>query len=128
MSLEVAAVLEGKITGISKFGAFVALPDGKSGMVHISEIASTFVKEITDHVKQDQVVKVRILGVDDKGRISLSIKKAMENEPRVRKVSFEDMLNKYMQDSTEKISDLKNYAEPNKRRGGSGKAGGASIK
>lgn len=117
MSFEVGSVLEGKITGISKFGAFVALPEGKTGMVHISEIASTFVKEITDHVKQDQVVKVKVLGIDEKGRISLSIKKAQESEPKQRRVSFEDMLSKYMQDSSEKMMDLKNFIEPNKRRG-----------
>lgn len=117
MSVEVGSILEGKITGISKFGAFVALPDGKSGMVHISEVASTFVKEITDHVKQDQVVKVRVLGIDEKGRISLSIKKAQTEQPRQKKVSFEDMLSKYMQDSSEKIMGLKNFAEPSKRRG-----------
>ena len=123
MSFKVGAVLEGKITGISKFGAFVALPDGKSGMVHISEIAPSFVKEITDHIKQDQVVKVVVLGVDEKGRISLSIKKAMEKQENVKKVSFEDMLNKYMQDSSEKINDLKSNAEPNKRRGGANRQG-----
>ena len=59
MQLEVGAILEGKITGITKFGAFVELGEGKTGMVHISEVAPTFVKEITDFVSEGQTVKVK---------------------------------------------------------------------
>ena len=79
MQLEVGAVLEGKVTGITKFGAFVELPDGKTGMVHISEVAPTYVKEIRDYVTENQTVKVKVLSIGDDGRVSLSIKKAMEN-------------------------------------------------
>ena len=79
--LEVGAVLEGKVTGITKFGAFVELPGGKTGMVHISEVAPTYVKEIRDYVTENQTVKVKVLSIGDDGRVSLSIKKAME-QPR----------------------------------------------
>ena len=78
---EVGAILEGKITGITKFGAFVELGEGKTGMVHISEVAPTFVKEITDFVSEGQTVKVKVLSVGEDGKISLSMKKAMETAP-----------------------------------------------
>ena len=75
MQLEVGSILEGKVTGITKFGAFVELPGGKVGMVHISEVAPTFVKE-------NQVVKVKVLSISDDGKVSLSMKKAMEPSQR----------------------------------------------
>ena len=76
MDLAVGAIVEGKVTGITKFGAFVALPEGKSGMVHISEVASTFVNDIKDFLQEGQQVKVKIINIDQAGRINLSIKKA----------------------------------------------------
>lgn len=79
MALEVGAVLEGKVTGITKFGAFVELPDGKTGMVHISEVASTYVKEIRDFITENQTVKVKVLAVTPEGRVTLSMKKVEEN-------------------------------------------------
>ena len=82
MQLEVGSILEGKVTGITKFGAFVELPGGKVGMVHISEVAPTFVKEIRDFVKENQVVKVKILSIGEDGKVSLSMKKAMEQPQR----------------------------------------------
>ena len=75
MQLEVGSIYEGKVTGITKFGAFVELEKGTTGMVHISEIANTYVSEIKDHVQEGQTVKVKVLSVGD-GKISLSIKKA----------------------------------------------------
>ena len=78
MQLEVGSILEGKVTGITKFGAFVELPGGKTGMVHISEIAPTFVKEIRDFVTENQTVKVKVLSISEEGKISLSIKKALD--------------------------------------------------
>ena len=63
MQVEVGAIIEGKITGITKFGAFVELGEGKTGMVHISEVASTYVKEIRDHIQEGQTVKVKVLPV-----------------------------------------------------------------
>jgi S1 RNA binding domain protein len=115
MQLEVGTVLEGKITGITKFGAFVELPGGKTGMVHISEVAPTFVKEIKDYVQENQTVKVKILSILEDGKISLSMKRvdppaggrpqgmkpdSYEWSPRRNdNLSFEDMLNKFKQSS-----------------------------
>ena len=82
MQLEVGTVLEGKVTGITKFGAFVSLPDGKSGLVHISEIANTFVNDVHDYVKDGDTVKVKVIGLGDDGKINLSIKKAVEPQER----------------------------------------------
>lgn len=130
--LEVGAIVEGKITGLTAFGAFVSLPDGKSGMVHISEVSNTFVKEIKDFLKEGQDVKVKVVGISPEGKISLSIKKAMENDkqssakprrhdrPRnsnvwqgqqkpqpTENMSFEDMMARFKQVSDEKMTDLK---------------------
>jgi len=121
MSLEIGTIVDGKVTGLSKFGAFVALPEGKTGMVHISEISTAYVKEISDFIKVDQEVRVKILGIDERGRISLSIRQAaMDGEEPRKKVSFEDMLSKFMQDSNDKISDLKVLGEGGVRRRGVG--------
>lgn len=81
MAIEVGVILEGKVSGITKFGAFVDLPEEKTGMVHISEVAPTYITEITDYVKVGQTVKVKVLSVND-GKISLSIKQAMAKEPK----------------------------------------------
>ncbi len=128
MQVEVGAVLEGKITGITKFGAFVDLGEGKTGMVHISEVASTYVKEIKDFVQEGQTVKVKVMTVAEDGKISLSMKKAAPpaaKAPRQAAVSpgrpgefewkparsntgsFEDMMSHFKQTSDEKMSDLK---------------------
>lgn len=74
MELGVGAIVDGKVTGITKFGAFVALPEGKSGLVHISEIAYSYVNEVSDHLHEGQEVKVKIIGIDQANRINLSIK------------------------------------------------------
>ena len=117
MTFEVGTILEGKVTGITKFGAFVSLPEGRSGMVHISEIASSYVKEVTDHLSMGQQVRVIVLGEDERGRISLSIKKAVEQIPKEPpRQSFEDMLSKFMSDSGEKISSMKKNESMRSRR------------
>ena len=82
MRFEVGTVLEGKVTGITKFGAFIALPDGKSGMVHISEVANTYVNDIHDHLSDGQTVKVKVLSVTPEGKVNLSIKGAEPRENR----------------------------------------------
>ena len=64
MEFGVGSVLEGKVTGITKFGAFVSLPEGKSGLVHISEIAYSYVNDVKDHLKEGQEVKVKVIGID----------------------------------------------------------------
>ena len=74
MEFGVGAIVDGKVTGITKFGAFVSLPDGKSGLVHISEIAYSYVNEVSDHLREGQEVKVKIIGIDQAKRINLSIK------------------------------------------------------
>lgn len=81
MPLEVGSIVEGKVTGITKFGAFVSLPEGKSGLVHISEIANSFVNDVHEHVQLGQTVKVRVLSVSEEGKINLSIKRALEQSP-----------------------------------------------
>jgi S1 RNA binding domain protein len=136
MLLEVGKVVEGKVTGITGFGAFIQLPDNKTGLVHISEVAVEYVKDIKKHLRENQIVKVKILSVDQDGRISLSIKKALEdNASRSGKMSsrpieidwsrkssdanlsFEDKLSKFKQDSDERMQDLKRNME-SKRGGG----------
>ena len=77
MELEIGSIYEGKVTGITKFGAFVLLPMGKSGMVHISEVANTFVDDINNYLKEGQTVNVKLIAIDQQGRINLSIKKAL---------------------------------------------------
>lgn len=145
MQLEVGTVLEGKVTGITKFGAFVELPGGKTGMVHISEVAPTFVKEIRDFVTENQTVKVKVMSISEDGKVSLSIKKAIAPVPRSsapaprasrpgnyewqasRKndaASFEDMMSRFKQTSDEKMSDLKKCMES--KRGGFSKHGNSN--
>ena len=76
MGIEVGSVLDGKVTGITNFGAFVALPGNRSGLVHISEIAYSYVSNVHDHLAEGQEVKVKVIGVDANNRINLSIKQA----------------------------------------------------
>ncbi len=77
MEFTVGNIYEGKVTGITGFGAFVQLAPGKSGMVHISEIANTYVDDIKKHIKEGDTVKVKLIAIDQNGRINLSIKKAL---------------------------------------------------
>ena len=82
MALEIGSVVEGKVTSIAKFGAFVLLPEGKSGLVHISEIANAFVSDVNEFVQVGQTVRVRVLNIGDDGKINLSIKRAEEQGER----------------------------------------------
>ncbi len=82
MEFGVGSILEGKVTGITKFGAFVALPEGRSGLVHISEIAYSYVSEVSEHLQEGQQVKVKVIGIDENNRINLSIKKVTEPPAR----------------------------------------------
>lgn len=84
MAIEVGMILEGKVSGVTKFGAFVDLPDSKTGMVHISEVAPTFISEIGEYVKVGQTVKVKVLALND-GKISLSMKQALPKEQQQKK-------------------------------------------
>ena len=134
MELKIGDIVEGKITTITSFGVFVDIGDGKSGMVHISEVAKNYVNDINEHVKTNDVVKVKVLNIGDDGKISLSIKRALppekknEDAPRREKkpvakqpidntytwtpkksepASFEEMMSRFKQTSDEKFSDLK---------------------
>ncbi|SFT28491.1 S1 domain-containing RNA-binding protein [Paenibacillus sp. BC26] len=78
MAIEVGAKLEGKVTGITHFGAFVDLSGGVTGLVHISEIADNYVKDVKDHLKLEDVVSVKVINVDKDGKIGLSIKQAID--------------------------------------------------
>lgn len=78
MQAELGAIIEGKVTGITKFGAFVTMPGGTSGLVHISEIANTYVNDINEYLTVGQQVKVKVVGITPEGKINLSIKKAVD--------------------------------------------------
>ena len=80
MAAEIGSILEGKVTGITNFGAFVELPDKSTGMVHISEVSSTFIKDIHEKVSEGDIVKVKVIDINEKGKIALSIKKALPQE------------------------------------------------
>lgn len=135
MEFGVGSILEGKVSGITKFGAFVSLPEGRSGLVHISEIAYTYVNDVHDHLSEGQQVKVKVIGIDDAGRINLSIKKAADPPPRPQSggksrapargpapakepATFEDRLKQFMAASDSKLSDLRTAERRSSRRGG----------
>ena len=80
MELTVGAILEGKVKSITNFGAFVSLPENKTGMIHISEVANTYVSDIRQHLTEDQTVKVMVIGTEN-GKINLSIKR-LEPKPQ----------------------------------------------
>ena len=82
MELTVGAVLEGKVKSITNFGAFIALPENKTGMVHISEIANAYVSDIRQHLTEGQDVKVVVIAIDPAGKINLSIKRLEPRQPR----------------------------------------------
>lgn len=130
MSIEVGNKLKGKITGIKKFGAFVELPEGKSGLVHISEVANNYVENVEDHLSVGDEVEVKVLSIADDGKISLSIKKAKDRprKPRHSKANhgkpvqktedFEKKLSNFLKDSEDKLTSIKRQTES--RRGGKG--------
>ncbi|MGE7949452.1 S1 domain-containing RNA-binding protein [Lysinibacillus sp. NPDC093688] len=82
MSIEVGSKVQGKVTGITNFGAFVELPDGKTGLVHISEVADNYVKDINEHLKVGDEVEVKVMNVEADGKIGLSIRKAKPQAER----------------------------------------------
>ena len=82
MQVEIGEILEGKVTGITKFGAFVELEEGKTGMVHISEVSNSYVEDINQFLKEGDVVKVKVINITEDGKISLSIKKTQPKPER----------------------------------------------
>ena len=139
MELTVGTVLEGKVKTITNFGAFVALPENKTGMVHISEVANSYVNDIRQHLTEGQEVKVIVIGVDG-GKINLSIKRLearqesgprgrsdaprregsqnrsgrpapVPNAPKTADQLFEERLKQFMSESDSKISSIKQYSD-----------------
>lgn len=76
MQVQVGEIFEGKVTGVKKFGAFVLMPDGKTGMVHISEVSNSYVQELADVLSEGQMVTVKVMSVNPDGKVSLSMKRA----------------------------------------------------
>ncbi|BDP41477.1 RNA-binding protein S1 [Deinococcus aetherius] len=118
MQLDPGAVVEGRVTRVTDFGAFVQFENGETGLVHISQIAHSFVRNIHDHVREGENVEVKVLGRDERGRLDLSIKELLEEPeeiPRPRAIGrqspqFEAKLRSFMRDA--------------KERGGGGGGGG----
>lgn len=141
MVIELGSVVEGKVTRITNFGAFVELEGGKSGLVHISEVADRYVNDISEFLEEGQTVQARVVSIDANGKIALSLKKMKpqaaadsEKQPRAPKgkfagrgdskqnrhtsASFEDKLSKFLKDSDERLTDLKRKTDS--KRGGRG--------
>ncbi len=130
--MQIGEIYAGKVTGITKFGCFVSFDNDKSGMVHISEVSSTFVNDINEAVKIGDEVRVKLIKIDENGRISLSIKKAEPRKPRPKQedfhytpkkkaintddMTFEDKLKMFMSESQERLTDVKHSNE--KKTGG----------
>lgn len=125
MTLAAGKILEGTVVNITNFGAFVEV-EGKTGLVHISEVADSFVKDIREHLKEQDKVKVKVISIDDNGKISLSIKQANIQKKSVKPVefdwsqekakapnssNFEDKISKFLKDSEEKMQDVKKHQE-----------------
>ncbi|MBQ2904831.1 MAG: S1 RNA-binding domain-containing protein [Clostridia bacterium] len=153
MQIEEGAIFSGKVTGLTDFGAFVELEGGKTGMIHISEVASNYVKDIKEHLSVGQEVKAKVITVSPEGKISLSIKR-LEEQPREQhpqrprkpagerrsspnvwngqksnapaegeKQSFEDMMARFKQVSDEKMTDLKRASDSKRGSGGYSRRG-----
>ena len=130
------------MTGITNFGAFVELPEGKTGLIHISEVADVYVNDVHDFLRERDTVKVKVLTVDDRGKIGLSIK-ALQDKPAAQPTaapvrpprpprdmrrgaasrqpgspSFEDKLSRFLKDSDERLTDLRRKTDS--KRGGRG--------
>lgn len=152
MQIEQGSVVKGKVTGLTDFGAFVELEGGKTGMIHISEVSTSYVKDIREHLQLNQEVTAKVISISPEGKIALSIKKLNadnnggdrpQRRPRPsgdrqgqqgRQVeavnqetsgnqSFEDMMAKFKQISDEKMTDLKRSSD-SKRSGGYSRRGG----
>lgn len=137
--VKVGSIVEGKVTGITGFGAFVRLPDGRQGLVHISEVALEYVKDVREYLKENQTVRVMVMS-EEKGKVCLSVKKVLEQEKKEQKkqapkrstrpteidwsrpaagnLSFEEKMARFKNDSEERISDFKKNADNNRRSGG----------
>lgn len=132
MAIEVGAKLPGKVSGITNFGAFVDLEDGKTGLVHISEVSSSFVKDINDILSVGDQVNVKVMSIDDNGKIGLSIRQYEDTKPmkkdqhrkpnktnnRKNPQDIDAMINHFLKDSDSRLSSLKRNLDG--KRGGRG--------
>lgn len=125
MELSTGLILDGKVKTITKFGAFVLLDGNRTGLVHISEVSTRYVSDIREHLSEGQDVRVKIIGIDENGKISLSIRQAQEKPRAVRTESpraakapqtFEEKLKQFMTDSDSKISGCRQYEHKTKSR------------
>lgn len=137
MEIVCGEILEGTISGITGFGAFIDLPGEKTGLVHISEVSTEFVKDIREHLSVGQKVKVKVMRLADNGHVALSIRRALAPAPDAKRPfrsggapkarsgpkTFEEMMSTFKQSSEEKFAALKNKTKDN-RRGASRKKGG----
>ena len=135
MELTVGAILDGKVKSITNFGAFIALPENKTGLVHISEVANTYVSDVREHLTEGQDVKVMVLSAEA-GKVNLSIKrleaKPVREDRALRKDAaprpartaptpppapktadqlFEEKLKQFMSESDSKISSIRQYSD-----------------
>ena len=140
MSLEIGDEVEGVVTGIAHFGAFVKLPEGNTGLIHISEVADDYVRDVRNYLNEKDKITVKILGKNNKGKYDLSLKQATtkpprepekvpkkesgnvrvrENEPKkkYKDLTFEDKLKKFLKESDERILDLKRNTESKRSKG-----------
>lgn len=124
MPLAIGSEIEGKVTGLTKFGAFIELPEGNVGLVHISQISDNYVTDITKHLRVGDIVKVRLLGMAKEGKYDLSIKQvgkpawqAKPRRPRGDEAgrpapgTFEDKITNFLKQSEEKLVDWKRNLE-----------------
>lgn len=133
MELTVGAVLDGKVKSITNFGAFIALPENKTGLVHISEVANAYVSDVREHLTEGQDVKVLVLSIEG-NKVNLSIKR-LEAKPEQRSAAprqaaprtpraptpppapktadqlFEEKLKAFMTESDSKISSIRQYSD-----------------
>ncbi|MEG2073450.1 MAG: S1 RNA-binding domain-containing protein [Angelakisella sp.] len=144
MQLAVGDIAQGKVAKITNYGAFIDFEDGSTGMIHISEVANTYVKDINDHIKLGDTVSVKVIGINEQNKVSLSIKAMQEPPPQPQFAQnrqgggrafsaprpprsfnkpaavvstgdpFEDMMNKFKKTSDDKLSDLKKVMDPRK--------------
>ncbi len=135
MAMEAGSIVEGKVTRITNFGAFVELEEGKVGLIHISEVADVYVNDVHDFLSEGDTVQVKVVNVDG-NKIALSLKQAKTKPPeddgqsfkrrgdfrrpqqRQLSASFEDKLSKFLKDSDERLTDLKRKTDS--KRGGRG--------
>lgn len=125
MTLQAGSIVEGTVINITNFGAFIEV-EGKTGLVHISEVADSFVKDINEHLKENDKVKVKVLSIEPNGKISLSIKQASVPQKSFKPVevdwgsekkkqqsagNFEDIMSRFLKDSEERMADVKRHQE-----------------